>query len=125
MKEVRMSLAEKHSETLLAYGGSPFSWRFTTPSALNPGNSPLIATALLPIASDLGIQIGQTAALVAALYLASTIALPAAGKAAEVFGPRRVFMSGIVMVALGGVALIFPKLAETGTTAEVLAHLGE
>ncbi|OIJ93296.1 MFS transporter [Streptomyces colonosanans] len=57
----------------------------------------------MPIASDLGIQIGQTAALVAALYLASTIAQPTAGKAAEVFGPRRVFISGIAMVALGTV----------------------
>ncbi|MBU3059949.1 MFS transporter [Nocardia sp. NEAU-G5] len=101
-----MSLAEKHSQTS-PYDGHPFSWRFTSPlflgSALNPVNSSLIATALLPIAGDLGIQIGRTAALVAALYLASTIALPTAGKAAEVFGPRRIFMSGIVMVALGGV----------------------
>ncbi|MGW3513325.1 MFS transporter [Streptomyces sp. NPDC000994] len=102
-----MSVTEEHSATLPAYGGHPFSWRFTTPlfvgSALNPINSSLIATALLPIASDLGIQIGQTAALVAALYLASTITQPTAGKAAEVFGPRSVFISGIVMVALGGV----------------------
>ncbi|MGF6882016.1 MFS family permease [Nocardia sp. GAS34] len=91
----------------MSYDGHPFSWRFTSPlflgSALNPVNSSLIATALLPIAGDLGIRIGRTAALVAALYLASTIALPTAGKAAEVFGPRRIFMSGIVMVALGGV----------------------
>jgi MFS family permease len=71
-------------------------------SALNPINSSLIATALLPIACGLGIAIGQTAALVAALYLASTIAQPTAGKAADVFGPRRVFISGIVMVAVGG-----------------------
>lgn len=102
-----MSLAEKHSETSPAYGGHPFSWRFTTPlfvgSALNPVNSSLIATALLPIARDLGIQIGQTAALVAGLYLASTTAQPTAGKAAEVFGPRRVFMSGIVTVVLGSI----------------------
>jgi MFS family permease len=107
MREVRMSLTEEHSATLPAYGGHPFSWRFTTPlflgSALNPVNSSLIATALLPIARDLGIQVGQTAALVAALYLASTTAQPTAGKAAEVFGPRRVFMSGIVMVVLGGI----------------------
>ncbi|MFB6784568.1 MFS transporter [Streptomyces sp. NPDC056352] len=100
-----MSLAEEQSPTVPAYSGNPFSWRFATPlflgSALNPINSSLIATALLPIARDLGIQIGQTAALVAALYLASTITQPTAGKAAEVFGPRRVFMSGIVMVSLG------------------------
>ncbi|MFF3665567.1 MFS transporter [Microtetraspora malaysiensis] len=102
-----MAVTEEHSATVPAYGGHPFSWRFTTPlfigSALNPINSSLIATALLPIASDVGIQIGQAAALVAALYLASAIAQPTAGKAAEVFGPRRVFMSGIVIVALGAV----------------------
>jgi MFS family permease len=85
----------------------PFSWRFTTPlfigSALNPINSSVIATALVPIAHGLGVPIGQTAALVTALYLASAIAQPTAGKAAEVFGPRRVFLTGIVLVAVGGV----------------------
>ena len=84
----------------------PFSWRFTTPlfigSALNPVNSSLIATALLPIAHGIGVRIGQTAALVSALYLATAIAQPTAGKAAEVFGPRRVFLAGIVMVGVGG-----------------------
>ena len=85
----------------------PFSWRFTTPlfigSALNPINSSLIATALVPIAQGLGVPIGQTASLVTALYLASAIAQPTAGKAAEVFGPRRVFLTGIVVVAIGGI----------------------
>ena len=102
-----MPLTEEHFETdLPAFRGHPFSWRFTAPlfvgSALNPVNSSLIATALLPIARGLNIQIGQTAILVTALYLASTVAQPTAGKAAEVFGPRRVFMAGIAMVALGG-----------------------
>jgi hypothetical protein len=56
----------------------PFSWRFTTPlfigSALNPINSSLIATALVPIARGLDVRIGRTVALVTALYLASAIA---------------------------------------------------
>lgn len=43
--------------------GRPFSWRFTTPlfigSALNPVNSSLIATALLPIAHGIGAPIGE------------------------------------------------------------------
>jgi len=90
----------------VAGGGRPFSWRFTTPlfigSALNPVNSSLLATALVPIAAGVGIRIGQTSALVAALYLACAIAQPTAGKATEVFGPRRVFLTGIVMVAVGG-----------------------
>jgi MFS family permease len=89
------------------YGEKPFSWRFTTPlfigSALNPINSSLLATALVPIARGIGIPLGQTATLVAALYLASAIAQPTAGKVAEVLGPRRVFLAGIVMVALGGI----------------------
>ena len=67
--------------------GRPFSWRFTTPlfigSALNPVNSSLIATALLPIAHGLGVPLGQTVALITALYLASAIAQPPAGQAAE------------------------------------------
>jgi MFS family permease len=85
----------------------PFSWRFTTPlfigSALNPINSSLIATALVPIAAGVDVSIGQTAALVTALYLASAVAQPTAGKVAEVFGPRRVFLAGIFLVLIGGV----------------------
>jgi MFS family permease len=84
----------------------PFSWRFTTPlfigSALNPVNSSLLATALLPIAHGIRVPIGQTAALVSALYLATAIAQPTAGKAAEVLGPRRVFLAGIALVGVGG-----------------------
>jgi MFS family permease len=86
--------------------GRPFSWRFTTPlfigSALNPINSSLIATALVPIARGLDVSIGRTAALVTALYLASAVAQPTAGKAAEVFGPRRVFLAGTGLVIAGG-----------------------
>jgi predicted MFS family arabinose efflux permease len=104
MEEAVMStpVAPGRSET----GENPFSWRFTTPlfigSALNPVNSSMIATALVPIASGLHVSIGQTASLVTALYLASAIAQPTAGKAAEVFGARRVFLVGIVLVLLGG-----------------------
>ncbi|MGC5248827.1 MFS transporter [Gordonia sp. DT219] len=90
-----------------AYRGHPFSWRFTTPlfigSALNPINSSLLATALVPIAHGIGVPVGQTATLVAALYLASAIGQPTAGKAAEVFGPRRIFLGGIMLVGIGGI----------------------
>ncbi|MFC8086187.1 MFS transporter [Streptomyces sp. NPDC057340] len=83
-----------------------FSWRFLTPlyvgSALNPVNSSLIATALVPIAHGIGVPIGQTAVLVTALYLASAVAQPTAGKAAEVFGPRRVLLAGIAALGVGG-----------------------
>ena len=109
-------------------GESPFSWRFTTPlfigSALNPVNSSLIATALLPIAHGLGVPLGQTAALVTALYLASAIAQPTAGKAAEVFGPRRVFIAGIIGVAIGGLVGGFAQDLLTLLVSRVLIGLG-
>ena len=84
-----------------------FAWRFVTPlyvvATLNPINSSLIATALVPIAHALGVSVGQTAILVSALYLASAIAQPAAGKLADEFGPRRVLAAGIALVLLGGI----------------------
>jgi MFS family permease len=108
--------------------GRPFPWQFTTPlfigSALNPINSSLIATALLPIAHGLGVPIGQTAALVTALYLATAIAQPTAGKAAEVLGPRRVFLAGIVMVGVGGLAGGFAHDLITLLVSRVLIGLG-
>ena len=83
-----------------------FSWRFVTPmflgSSLNPVNSSLIATALVPIAAAMHVSVGRTAVLVSALYLASSIAQPTAGKLSEEFGPRRVFLAGILLVLLGG-----------------------
>jgi MFS family permease len=87
--------------------GQPFSWRFTTPmflaSALNPINSSLIATALVPIARGVHVSVGRTVALVSVLYLASAIAQPTFGKLSEEFGPRRVFLTGITLVLAGGV----------------------
>jgi MFS family permease len=88
-------------------GRNAFSWRFTTPlfmgSALNPVNSSLIATALVPIAAAMHVSVGRIAVLVSALYLASSIAQPTAGKLSEEFGPRRVFLAGITTVLIGGV----------------------
>src|ERR1700741_245697 len=76
-----------------------FSWRFVTPlyvaATLNPINSSMIATALVPIAHALRVPVGQTAILVSALYLASSVAQPAAGKLAEQFGPPRGLLAAI------------------------------
>jgi len=106
----------------------PFPWQFTAPlfigSALNPINSSLIATALLPIAHGIRVPIGQTAALVTALYLATAIAQPTAGKAAEVLGARRVFLTGIIMVGVGGLAGGFAQDLITLLTSRVLIGLG-
>ncbi len=84
-----------------------FSWQFVAPldmgAALNPINSSLIATALVPIAAAMHVSVGQISVLVAALYLASSVAQPTTGKLAEEFGPRRVFLAGIIIVLIGGI----------------------
>ncbi|MFE5097301.1 MFS transporter [Streptomyces sp. NPDC056638] len=105
-----------------------FAWPFTTPlyvgSALNPINSSIIATAMVPIAADLNVSVGATAVLVSSLYLASAVAQPTAGKLAEVLGPRRIFLSGIVLVLLGGLVGGFGQNLAMLTVARVLIGVG-
>jgi MFS family permease len=105
-----------------------FSWRFVTPlfmgSALNPVNSSIIATALVPIAAAVGVSVGHTAVLVSALYLASAIAQPTGGKLAEEFGPRRVFLAGILIVLVGGIVGGLGQDLATLVVARVLIGVG-
>jgi MFS family permease len=106
----------------------PFAPAFTTPlyvgSALNPINSSIIATAMVPIAAELDVPVGATAVLVSSLYLASAVAQPTAGKLAEVFGPRRIFLSGIVLVLLGGLVGGLGQNLAVLTLARVLIGIG-
>lgn len=85
---------------------NPFSWKFVAPlymgSTLNPINSSMIATALVPIALFMHTSVAKTTILVTVLYLASAIAQPTSGKLSEEFGPRRIFLAGIIMILLGG-----------------------
>jgi MFS family permease len=108
--------------------GSAFSWRFVTPlfmgSALNPINSSLIATALVPIAAFLHISVGRTVVLVSGLYLASAIAQPTAGKLSEEFGPRRVFLIGVTLVLAGGIVGGLAQNLTTLVIARVLIGIG-
>ena len=115
-------------ETAPATAQGAFGWRFVTPmflgSALNPVNSSLIATALVPIAAATGVSVGRTAVLVSALYLASSIAQPTAGKLSEEFGPRRVFLAGILLVLVGGLVGGFAPNLFTLIVARVLIGVG-
>jgi MFS family permease len=105
-----------------------FAWRFVTPlfvgAALNPVNSSIIATAIVPIARATHESVGSAAILVSALYLASAIAQPTAGKLAEEFGPRRVFLTGILLVLLGGIIGGVGQNLTTLVVARVLIGIG-
>ena len=80
----------------------PFSWRFTVPlfigSALNPINSSLIATALVPIAHGLGVSIGRTAAL------ATTLAWVSPDGRSDRTRPARDIAAGLDVIGIAGFA---------------------
>jgi MFS family permease len=85
----------------------PFGWRFTTPlllgSTLNPINSSMLATGLLGIGLDFHLGPGPSASLISVLYLCSAVAQPTMGKLSTLFGPRRVFQAGILILLVAGV----------------------
>lgn len=87
--------------------GPAFPFRFTFPlllgSTLNPINSSMLATGLAGIAADFRIGPGQSAELISVLYLCSAVAQPTMGKLAQLFGSRRVFLTGIVVLLVAGV----------------------
>jgi MFS family permease len=89
----------------------PFGARFVTPllwgTSLNPINSSILATSLVAIGTAFGVGAGQTAVLVAAVYVASAVAQPAMGRLGEQFGARRVFIGGLAVLTIGGVVGTF------------------
>lgn len=84
----------------------PFDWRFSLPlllgSTLNPINSSMIAVGLVSIAADLRTGPGAAASLVSVLYLCSAVMQPTMGKLSTLFGPRRVFLTGVAILLVGG-----------------------
>ncbi|MBY8877963.1 MFS transporter [Actinacidiphila acidipaludis] len=72
-------------------------------SVLNPINSTMIATVLVAIGGTFHAGAADTAWLVSSLYLASAVGQPAMGRLADRLGPRRVFLSGLLIVAAAGV----------------------
>ncbi len=67
---------------------------------LNPLNTSMIALAVVPIARDYGSGMATATWLISAFYLAATVAMPVMGRLADRFGPRRVFIGGLVLVCV-------------------------
>jgi MFS family permease len=105
-----------------------FGWRFSSTlvlaAMLNPVNSSIVATALVPIGEALGLPVGRVAVLVTSLYIASAVAQPAMGRFAQRFGPRRVFLAGALLVGAGGVAGTMAHDLTTLVVARILLGIG-
>ncbi|MGO2883463.1 MFS transporter, partial [Corynebacterium variabile] len=83
-----------------------FGPRFVAPvlsgPALNPVNTTMIAVALVPIAQATGVSASLAIWLVAGLYIVSAVAQPAMGRIADIFGPKKVYVTGLLLVMVGG-----------------------
>ncbi|MET8613643.1 MFS transporter [Streptomyces misionensis] len=81
-------------------------------SILNPINSTIISVALVPIGKALGAPASQTAWLVSALYLATSLGQPVVGRLIDLFGPRRLFLFSTSLVGVAGVlGTLAPNMA--------------
>lgn len=80
-------------------------------SVLNPVNSSIIAISLIPIGQDLGAAPSATAWLISGLYLTTAVGQPVVGRLVDLFGPKRWYLLGAVLVGIAGVmGLAAPSL---------------
>jgi len=75
---------------------------------LNPLNSSMIAVALVLIQADFRVSVATASWLLSGFALAAAVAQPLMGRFADLFGPRRVFCTGLLVV---GVASVLAPLA--------------
>ncbi|BCJ36508.1 MFS transporter [Actinocatenispora thailandica] len=86
-------------------------------------NSSMIAVALVGIRTDF--HAGADASwLVSALYLATAVGAPTMGRLADLIGPRRVFLAGLLLVAVASVAAPFAPTLGVLIGCRVLLGLG-
>jgi MFS family permease len=90
-----------------ARDGEAFDRRLILPmilgAVLNPVNSTMLAVALVPIGVAFGAPASQTAWLVTGLYLATAVGQPVVGRLIDLYGPRRLYLTGAVLIGAGGI----------------------
>lgn len=67
-------------------------------TTLNPLNSSMIAVALIDLQRHFDVGVAQSTWLVSGFYLASSVGQPVMGRLVDLFGARRLFVSGLVLV---------------------------
>ena len=80
---------------------------------LNPLNSSMIAVALVAMHNDFKVDLGTSTWLISGFYIAGAVGQPLMGRLADLFGPRRVFLTGLSVATL--VAILAPLSPNFGT----------
>lgn len=99
------------------------AWALGSGTVLQGLNSAIIAVALVPIALQYG-SADSIPWLVSGLYIAAAIGAPAGGRLADLFGPRRVYLAGLVIVLIASVAGPFMPSVEWLVVDRVVLGLG-
>lgn len=81
----------------------PLLFTVASGTLLNPLNSTMIAVALPAIRDDFDLTFTSAAWIISAYYLASALAQPVMGRLSDLYGPRRVFVCGLLVVAVTSV----------------------
>src|SRR5699024_12293585 len=67
---------------------------------LNPLNSSMISVALTQMQHDYALTFADASWLISIFYLASAAGQPVMGKLSDMFGAKRLFIAGLVLVAI-------------------------
>ncbi|MGY0693474.1 MFS transporter [Virgibacillus sp. FSP13] len=73
---------------------------------LNPLNSSMISVALTRLQHEFTLTFADASWLISIFYLASAAAQPVMGKLSDMFGPKRLFLTGLILVA--GASMLAP-----------------
>jgi MFS family permease len=98
-------------------------WSLGSGTILQGFNSAVIAIALVPIAAEFG-QSDSIPWLVSGLYIAAAVGSPTAGRLSDLFGPRRVYLVGLVIALIASAAGPFMPNAEALVADRILLGLG-
>ena len=93
-----MALSNKRSILLLTVGLGIL---------LNPLNSSMISVALTQMQHDFSLTFSDASWLISIFYLASAAGQPVMGKLSDMFGAKRLFIAGLILVAISCIAAPF------------------
>lgn len=79
-------------------------------TVLNPLNSAMIAVALVDLSRDFGLDFHDVSWLISCYYLASSVGLPVMGRLGDLYGRKRIFVVGLLLIAVAsGLAPFAPN----------------
>jgi MFS family permease len=92
------------------------SYRFMLPiilgTMMNPLNSTMLATAMIPLCNSIHISVGAGAILVTSLYVTATIAQPLMGRLADIFSAKKINTIGFILVLIAAIiGVLAPNLS--------------